>query len=225
MKYFIDIDGTICSKQPEESYESCEPIKHMIEYVNSLKDAGHNITLWTARGARSGTDWRELTIQQLSTWGVKYDVLSIGEKPDFDVLIDDKAQKPFRITNPAFAPRVIGPQEIVKKPWGQEIIIVNCPLYCGKILQFNAGYCGSLHFHLKKTETWYISKGRILFSYPDPATGILYTEIMKEGSVVTHKPGQAHIVEAIEDTDIFEISTQHFDEDSHRMLPSGTKPY
>jgi mannose-6-phosphate isomerase-like protein (cupin superfamily) len=109
------------------------------------------------------------------------------------------------------------PEETIEKTWGSEVVITNTPLYCGKILKFRASYTGSFHFHLKKTETWYISRGRLLLSWPDKETGKIYTELMRVGDVVTHKPGEAHIVEAIEDCDIFEVSTQHFDEDTYRI--------
>jgi mannose-6-phosphate isomerase-like protein (cupin superfamily) len=228
LKYYIDIDGTIC-KTPVGDYTKSVPIYERIEKVNELYDAGNTIILWTARGARSGKDYRDLTLHQLKLWGVKYTSLSVGEKPDYDVLIDDKSHNVDNIWKlsaatddyvpPELPPmkKVGGPQEIVEKTWGSEVVIINSPLYCGKILKFRAGYTGSFHFHLKKTETWYISNGRILLSWPDPATGKVYTELMRVGDVVTHRPGEAHIVEAIEDCDIFEISTQHFDEDTYRI--------
>lgn len=228
MKYFIDIDGTICitpmNAENRPDYTKSTPIPHRIKKVNELRRMGHHITLWTARGATTGIDHTDLTTQQLRTWGVDYDVLSIGAKPAFDVLIDDKSWNVDEIwRSPMAAPppqkKSGDPQEIVEKTWGREVVIVNTPLYCGKILQFRAGWSGSLHFHLKKTETWYVSRGQLILSWPDPATGIIYSEFLNVGDVVTHKPGEAHLVEAVKDSDIFEISTQHFDDDTYRVAP------
>ena len=45
---------------------------------------------WTARGALSGINWDEFTVQQLESWNVKYDSINMG-KPHYDVWVDDKA--------------------------------------------------------------------------------------------------------------------------------------
>ena len=94
MKYLIDIDGVICNTPLIDGinmYILAIPIKENIEKVNRRFDEGHEIVLWTARGARTKIDWSELTKKQLEVWGVKYTTLSINEKPHFDFLIDDKA--------------------------------------------------------------------------------------------------------------------------------------
>lgn len=44
-----------------------------------------------------------------------------------------------------------------------------------------------------------------------------HTDILEEGSVVTIPRGMPHQLEAIDDGEIFEISTQHFDTDSYRI--------
>ena len=35
---------------------------------------------------------QRVNIKSVEKWGVLYHVLNIGEKPDFDILIDDKAK-------------------------------------------------------------------------------------------------------------------------------------
>ena len=60
--------------------------------MNTLFEAGHEIVFFTARGATSGRDWRELTENQLLGWGVKYHHLILG-KPHSDYYIDDKGVK------------------------------------------------------------------------------------------------------------------------------------
>lgn len=93
MKYYIDIDLTICNSTIDGiiSYPNATPIYENIKKINILYEQGHEITYWTARGRRSGKNWRELTEQQLYLWGAKYTYLDTETKPDFDVLVDDKA--------------------------------------------------------------------------------------------------------------------------------------
>ena len=89
MVYCFDIDGTLCTNTDGE-YESAEPHSEIIARVNSLHDAGHQIIVYTARGATTGIDWRAMTELQLAQWGLKYDALYTG-KPTADIYIDDKA--------------------------------------------------------------------------------------------------------------------------------------
>lgn len=91
MKIFVDIDGTICTQ--EEDYRNAEPFLEVIERINEYFDAGHIITYWTARGGTSGKDWTYYTHKQLCSWGCKFHFLECGKKPDFDILIDDRARK------------------------------------------------------------------------------------------------------------------------------------
>jgi hypothetical protein len=87
--YLIDIDDTICTLSGSMQYETAQPIPKAIEKVNRLFEEGHEIIFWTARGTRSGVDWRQLTEAQLLSWGVQYHELRFG-KPVYDVFIDDK---------------------------------------------------------------------------------------------------------------------------------------
>jgi len=38
-------------------------------------------------------DWLETTANQLDEWGCQYHELSVGEKPDYDLLICDKTKR------------------------------------------------------------------------------------------------------------------------------------
>lgn len=87
--YFIDIDDTICTLTSSMQYETAQPIPKAIELVNKLYAEGHQIIFWTARGTKSGIDWRQLTEGQLLSWGVQYHELRFG-KPVYDFFIDDK---------------------------------------------------------------------------------------------------------------------------------------
>ena len=97
MKYVIDIDGTICKEViipdsgGKKDYANHIPIPERIEKVNKLYDAGHTIKYMTARGCVSGVDYFNLTNNQLIKWGAKFHELSVGEKENYDIWIDDKA--------------------------------------------------------------------------------------------------------------------------------------
>jgi hypothetical protein len=94
--YFVDIDDTICSHPSHidldgnRTYENAVPIKENIDKVNVLFDQGHRIVYWTARGSRSGIDWRELTQKQLNEWGAKHHDLRL-DKPYYDKFIEDRS--------------------------------------------------------------------------------------------------------------------------------------
>ena len=46
MKYFIDLDNTLCLNKNSD-YTDSKPILERIRYVNELKKQGNNITIWT----------------------------------------------------------------------------------------------------------------------------------------------------------------------------------
>ena len=149
-KYFIDLDNTLCTTK-NSAYNDSKPIIERINYVNELKNQGNHITIWTARGSKSGIDHTDLTKQQLDEWGVKYDNLIVG-KPNYDIYIDDKS---FNVEQFWPLPKKDDTKtkklsvEIVPKGWGKEIIFVNNDEYCGKILCFNKDKKFSMHYHLK----------------------------------------------------------------------------
>jgi mannose-6-phosphate isomerase-like protein (cupin superfamily) len=105
----------------------------------------------------------------------------------------------------------------IKKGWGKEIVIINNELYCGKILVFKSGYQFSMHFHIIKQETWYVNKGKFQFRWINTEDASIHSMELNVGEVVTIPRGMPHQLEALEDGEIFEISTQHFDSDSYRV--------
>jgi hypothetical protein len=90
MIIYIDIDNTIC-KLPTDSqdYSEASPIYERIAKMNDLYNQGHTIIYWTARGTKSGIDWRDITERQFDKWLVKYTQILFG-KPVYDLFIDDK---------------------------------------------------------------------------------------------------------------------------------------
>lgn len=89
MIYCFDLDNTLCLTI-EGDYINSKPIVERIRKVNHLYEKGNIIKIFTARGSRTGLDWRQLTLEQLTKWEIKYHELIFG-KPDTDIFIDDKA--------------------------------------------------------------------------------------------------------------------------------------
>ena len=92
MIIFVDIDETICLNDKDRDYSLAKPINKNIDKINKLYDDGHEIVYWSARGSTTGKDWLSITKKQLKDWGAKFSKISVGEKPHFDLLIDDKAK-------------------------------------------------------------------------------------------------------------------------------------
>ena len=108
-------------------------------------------------------------------------------------------------------------QNIVEKKWGYEQILHNRADYCAKILHFNAGAKFSMHFHIMKTETWYVSKGELWLTYIDPTNADKHHINLKEGMTIEVEKGTPHQLEAVVESEIFEASTMHYDYDSYRI--------
>lgn len=91
MIVYVDIDDTICyyKDRNKGDYNLAIPYKDRIEKLNKLFDEGNEIHYWTARGTITGLDWRDLTKNQLTSWGCKYSSVKLG-KPYYDLFIDDK---------------------------------------------------------------------------------------------------------------------------------------
>ena len=91
---------------------------------------------------------------------------------------------------------------------------------CGKILFFERGKKCSWHYHKLKDETFYLQEGKLLVSYSDQDNIEDAKElIMERGDKFHVYRGLRHQMFAIEDSDLFEFSTQHFDSDSNRIQP------
>lgn len=105
----------------------------------------------------------------------------------------------------------------IPKGWGSELILINDEEYCGKILRFNQGCSFSMHYHIRKKETWYVQTGEFLFSWIDTEKGEKLTRNLMKGDVVTIPRGMPHQLYAKTEGEIIEVSTQHFDSDSYRI--------
>lgn len=74
-----------------------------------------------------------------------------------------------------------------------------------------------MHYHIKKEETWAVIKGKLLLKYYDLSNAEEKEMILQLGDTVHLKPCIPHKLVAIEESSVFEVSTQHFEEDSYRV--------
>ena len=111
------------------------------------------------------------------------------------------------------------PMVYVKKGWGHEKWIVNKAEYCGKLLFFNKDKRCSWHYHKLKDEVFFLQSGKlkVKFSEKDDLENAQEL-ILKPGDNFYIYPGLRHQMIALEDSELFEFSTQHFDEDSYRIV-------
>jgi mannose-6-phosphate isomerase len=98
----------------------------------------------------------------------------------------------------------------VEKPWGYEIWWAKTERYVGKILHVNAGHALSLQYHNIKDETIYLYAGKLL--YEIEVNGVLTKREMKAGDTQHVFPKTVHRMTAIEDSDVFEVSTPELDD-------------
>ncbi len=109
--------------------------------------------------------------------------------------------------------------KFVPKGWGFEKWIVNNEEYCGKLLYLVKDKKCSWHFHKLKDEVFYVQSGRVLVKYSDEDDIDTARElVLGPGDNFHVYRGLRHRVIALEDSEVFEFSTQHFDEDSHRII-------
>ena len=111
----------------------------------------------------------------------------------------------------------------VPKGWGNELIIENNEMYCGKILRFTSGCKFSMHYHMDKDETWYVQKGKFVYRWIDTENADMNESILRKGDVVRQRPGQPHQLMALTDGLIFEVSTHHEDSDSYRVMKGDSQ--
>jgi|TARA_R100000084_G_scaffold21667_3_gene7456 mannose-6-phosphate isomerase-like protein (cupin superfamily) len=110
------------------------------------------------------------------------------------------------------------PIKFVPKGWGYEKWIVNSSLYCGKILWFAKGRQCSWHYHKKKDEVFYVHSGKLIVYYGLNDMIDVADMIELNAGDKFHVPvGMRHRMYAVQDTEMFEFSTEHFDEDSIRI--------
>ena len=106
--FIFNIDDTISHIPPECGYDKAEPVKYMIDLVNSLYEKKNIIILETERRNEKDRLTKELvkmTFGQVNSWGVKYHKLKFVKKPK-DIL---------RVDNDVCHPRDVVENEIILK--------------------------------------------------------------------------------------------------------------
>jgi len=99
----------------------------------------------------------------------------------------------------------------VDKPWGYELRWAITDRYLGKVLHLKRGEALSLQYHERKDECQYVVRGAIDMEVGGPDREMT-THRMRAGDTVHLTPGTRHRLTAIEDTDIFEVSTAEIDD-------------
>ena len=113
--------------------------------------------------------------------------------------------------------------EFHEKGWGHELWICNSEKYCGKLLFFKEGKKCSYHYHKLKDEVFYLQSGKIIVRYNVDSDEFKGDDswnrmVLRPGDTFHVKPGMRHQMEALEDSELFEFSTQHFESDSYRVI-------
>ena len=98
----------------------------------------------------------------------------------------------------------------VEKPWGYELRWATTERYVGKVIHVDAGQALSLQYHNVKDETILVWSGRISFEVEE--NGRRMKREMGPGDSFHITPGTVHRMSAIEDTDIFEVSTPELED-------------
>lgn len=98
----------------------------------------------------------------------------------------------------------------VDKPWGYELWWARTERYVGKVLHVTAGHALSLQYHNVKEETILVYSGRLLFELQEGER--LVGREMLPGDRIHVTPGSVHRMTAIEDCDLFEVSTPELDD-------------
>jgi mannose-6-phosphate isomerase len=103
------------------------------------------------------------------------------------------------------------PARRVEKPWGHELIWAHTDRYVGKILVIEAGQRLSLQRHLVKDESIFVTSGRLRLHLEDEA-GTVRVEELEAGDHRHVPTGRIHRYEAIERTELMEVSTPELDD-------------
>lgn len=103
------------------------------------------------------------------------------------------------------------PLEIKLKPWGREIWFAYTDQYAGKILEITKGHRYSLQYHEKKRETQYVYSGKVKLTW-GKSEDQLEERILEPGEKVEVHPFMIHRLEALENSEVVEVSTPELDD-------------
>lgn len=94
----------------------------------------------------------------------------------------------------------------VEKPWGYELWWAHTDKYVGKILHINKGQSLSYQYHEIKDEALFLYSGAMILEIEE--VGGEREEIeLSPGDSIRIKPYTKHRMRALEDCEVFEVST------------------
>ena len=93
----------------------------------------------------------------------------------------------------------------MEKPWGYELHWAKTDRYVGKLIHVNAGHALSLQYHNQKDETIFLWSGRMLFEIKEGRRARQARDEAGRGG--PRHAEDRHRMTAINDCDIFEVST------------------
>jgi mannose-6-phosphate isomerase len=99
----------------------------------------------------------------------------------------------------------------VEKPWGYELRWAVTDRYAGKIIHVNRDQLLSLQYHVQKDESIHVLSGAIDLLLENNS-GEMETHRLTPGMSAHIRPGRRHRFVAVEDTDLFEVSSPEIDD-------------
>lgn len=99
----------------------------------------------------------------------------------------------------------------VDKPWGYELIWAKTKDYVGKVLHINKGHQLSLQYHKIKEETIFLGTGKLMLLFEED-DGKLHEVLMNPGQAHHIPTGRKHRMIAVEDCDVYEVSTPQLED-------------
>lgn len=99
---------------------------------------------------------------------------------------------------------------VIDKPWGYEIIWAHTERYAGKILHINKGESLSYQYHVVKDETIRLLSGVLEMDVENDGERAKLR--LLPGECLHIVPGMKHRMTAIEECDVFEVSTPELDD-------------
>jgi len=99
----------------------------------------------------------------------------------------------------------------IDKPWGHELLWAQTEEYVGKVLHIKKGHKLSLQYHEQKNETVLLYSGRMILVLEDE-TGTLRENYVTAGDAYHIPAGRKHRMVALDDCEVFEVSTNHLED-------------
>jgi len=99
----------------------------------------------------------------------------------------------------------------VEKPWGYELRWAVTERYAGKVIHVDRGHQLSFQYHVQKEESIHVLSGTMDLQL-ESNSGDVETHRLTVGMSAHIRPGRKHRFVAVEDTDIFEVSSPELDD-------------